>query len=228
VCVTGGRCRQGVEATCVDVVSGPQQFTRQGRPREARENHSRAAWLDRFDVRGRRIPIRDGFGSPPVPRPDAPSGRGRGGRPAGRPCERDRGGSTSRRTWRPVDVRRRRRAPAPRRAQARSVPPSHDITTDTEEPPPFVALQSARAAEPNKGEYALLGGWPAALVAERLFRHQWRTPRGFGQHASARDGTRRGADARRPVGAGRARAGRGVAARLTPRGGSVRLRPWRT
>jgi hypothetical protein len=78
VCVTGGRCRQGVEATCVDVVSGPQQFTRQGRPREARENHSRAAWLDRFDVRGRRIPIRDGFGSPPVPRPDAPSGRGRG------------------------------------------------------------------------------------------------------------------------------------------------------
>jgi uncharacterized protein (DUF1499 family) len=44
--------------------------------------------------------------------------------------------------------------PAWQLSQARSVPPIHDITTDTEEPPPFVALQSARAAAPNKGEYA--------------------------------------------------------------------------
>jgi hypothetical protein len=34
-------------------------------------------------------------------------------------------------------------------AQARRVPPIHDITTDTEHPPAFIALAAARAAAPN-------------------------------------------------------------------------------
>src|SRR5919202_617650 len=34
-------------------------------------------------------------------------------------------------------------------AHARRVPPIHDITTDTEHPPTFVALAAARAAAPN-------------------------------------------------------------------------------
>jgi uncharacterized protein (DUF1499 family) len=34
-------------------------------------------------------------------------------------------------------------------AQARRVPPIHDITTDTEHPPTFIALAAARAAAPN-------------------------------------------------------------------------------
>jgi hypothetical protein len=39
-------------------------------------------------------------------------------------------------------------------AQARRVPPIHDITTDTEHPPTFVALAAARAAAPNGLAYA--------------------------------------------------------------------------
>ncbi|RWU09580.1 DUF1499 domain-containing protein [Pseudidiomarina gelatinasegens] len=38
--------------------------------------------------------------------------------------------------------------------QARSVPPIHDITTDTENPPEFVAIASLRADAPNPVEYA--------------------------------------------------------------------------
>lgn len=38
--------------------------------------------------------------------------------------------------------------------KARSVPPIHDITTDTAEPPAFVALLPARLAAPNGAEYA--------------------------------------------------------------------------
>jgi uncharacterized protein (DUF1499 family) len=39
-------------------------------------------------------------------------------------------------------------------AQARTVPPIHDITTDVTDPPAFEALGSARASAPNKAEYA--------------------------------------------------------------------------
>lgn len=38
--------------------------------------------------------------------------------------------------------------------QARSVPPIHDITTDTAQPPAFVALQDARRDAPNGVDYA--------------------------------------------------------------------------
>lgn len=38
--------------------------------------------------------------------------------------------------------------------KARSVPPIHDITTDTTEPPAFVALLPARLEAPNGAEYA--------------------------------------------------------------------------
>ena len=37
--------------------------------------------------------------------------------------------------------------------RARSVPPIHDITTDTENPPPFVAVLPLRAGSPNASEY---------------------------------------------------------------------------
>lgn len=37
--------------------------------------------------------------------------------------------------------------------QARSVPPIHDITTDTEQPPQFVAVLPLRADAPNSAEY---------------------------------------------------------------------------
>jgi len=37
--------------------------------------------------------------------------------------------------------------------QARSVPPIHDITTDTADPPRFVALRAARRAAPNAVDY---------------------------------------------------------------------------
>jgi uncharacterized protein (DUF1499 family) len=38
--------------------------------------------------------------------------------------------------------------------RARSVPPIHDITTDTEQPPAFVAIVPLRAGAPNPPEYA--------------------------------------------------------------------------
>jgi uncharacterized protein (DUF1499 family) len=37
---------------------------------------------------------------------------------------------------------------------ARTVPPIHDITTDTEEPPRFVEIMALRADAPNSSEYA--------------------------------------------------------------------------
>jgi uncharacterized protein (DUF1499 family) len=36
---------------------------------------------------------------------------------------------------------------------ARAVPPIHDITTDTEHPPPLVALLARRAGAPNSADY---------------------------------------------------------------------------
>ena len=43
--------------------------------------------------------------------------------------------------------------PAEQQALARSVPPIHDITTDTDDPPPFVAVLPLRADAPNPPEY---------------------------------------------------------------------------
>jgi uncharacterized protein (DUF1499 family) len=40
------------------------------------------------------------------------------------------------------------------RGQAKSVPPIHDITTDMQDPPPFVMLAAAREQGPNKAAYA--------------------------------------------------------------------------
>lgn len=45
---------------------------------------------------------------------------------------------------------------------AAAVPPIHDITTDTENPPAFVALRAARAASPNGVEY----GGPAVAAQQ--------------------------------------------------------------
>ncbi|MBI4425408.1 MAG: DUF1499 domain-containing protein [Elusimicrobia bacterium] len=39
------------------------------------------------------------------------------------------------------------------RRSARSVPPIHDISTDTQDPPPFVAALQARRGAPNPAEY---------------------------------------------------------------------------
>ncbi len=43
--------------------------------------------------------------------------------------------------------------PAEQQAIARSVPPIHDITTDTDDPPSFVAILPLRADAPNPPEY---------------------------------------------------------------------------
>jgi uncharacterized protein (DUF1499 family) len=43
--------------------------------------------------------------------------------------------------------------PSAFRAKARSVPPIHDISTDLERPPPFVAVLPLRAGAPNPAEY---------------------------------------------------------------------------
>jgi uncharacterized protein (DUF1499 family) len=46
---------------------------------------------------------------------------------------------------------------------ARKVPPIHDITTDTEQPPPFVALLGERRASPNGADY----GGPAVAAQQK-------------------------------------------------------------
>jgi uncharacterized protein (DUF1499 family) len=46
-------------------------------------------------------------------------------------------------------------------AQARAVPPIHDISTDTEDPPVFIAVRAAREAAPNSPDY------PGAAVARQ-------------------------------------------------------------
>lgn len=48
--------------------------------------------------------------------------------------------------------------------QARSVPPIHDITTETRQPPEFVALLQTRRAAPNGAEY---GGGQVAEAQHR-------------------------------------------------------------
>jgi uncharacterized protein (DUF1499 family) len=50
---------------------------------------------------------------------------------------------------------------------ARSVPPIDDITTDTTDPPPFVAVVAARAAE--KGNPATYGGSRVAILQKRFY-----------------------------------------------------------
>ncbi len=48
-------------------------------------------------------------------------------------------------------------------AQARRVPPIHDITTDTDRPPEFVAILALRAGAPNPATY----GGPELAAAQR-------------------------------------------------------------
>ncbi|MEM1262178.1 MAG: DUF1499 domain-containing protein [Pseudomonadota bacterium] len=50
--------------------------------------------------------------------------------------------------------------------RATSVPPIHDISTDTEEPPPFVAIAPLRATAPNPVEY---GGADVATAQRRAY-----------------------------------------------------------
>jgi uncharacterized protein (DUF1499 family) len=50
--------------------------------------------------------------------------------------------------------------------QARSVPPIHDITTDTQRPPQFVALLPERRASPNGADY---GGPEVAAQQQRAY-----------------------------------------------------------
>src|SRR5258708_667739 len=56
------------------------------------------------------------------------------------------------------------------RAQARGVPPIHDITTDTFDPPAFVALLDDRKKAPNGADY---GGAPTAAQPQQAHpQHQ--------------------------------------------------------
>jgi uncharacterized protein (DUF1499 family) len=52
------------------------------------------------------------------------------------------------------------------RARARSVPPIHDITTDTADPPVFVAVLPLRADAPNPAEY---GGEDLAAAQQQAY-----------------------------------------------------------
>jgi uncharacterized protein (DUF1499 family) len=52
------------------------------------------------------------------------------------------------------------------RGQARSVPPIHDVTTDTADPPAFVALQGERQKSPNGAAY---GGPGIAAQQQRAY-----------------------------------------------------------
>jgi uncharacterized protein (DUF1499 family) len=54
----------------------------------------------------------------------------------------------------------------PQIAKARSVPPIHDITTDTDNPPAFVAILPLRANAPNGVEYGGNEAWPAEKLGE--------------------------------------------------------------
>lgn len=49
------------------------------------------------------------------------------------------------------------------RGEARQVPPIHDITTDTQDPPAFVALLAERRKTPNGADY----GGPTVAAAQR-------------------------------------------------------------
>ncbi|MBT5699818.1 MAG: DUF1499 domain-containing protein [Gammaproteobacteria bacterium] len=49
----------------------------------------------------------------------------------------------------------------PQMAAAGDVPPIHDITTDTANPPEFVAIVSLRKDAPNGYEYGVSEAWPA-------------------------------------------------------------------
>lgn len=54
----------------------------------------------------------------------------------------------------------------PQMMKADSLPQIHDITTDTENPPAFVALKDARDAAPNGADYgAAFEDWPAEKIA---------------------------------------------------------------
>jgi len=52
----------------------------------------------------------------------------------------------------------------PQMAAAGDVPPIHDITTDTANPPAFVAIVPLRENAPNGYEYGVSEAWPAAKL----------------------------------------------------------------
>ncbi len=54
----------------------------------------------------------------------------------------------------------------PQIGKAQSVPAIHDITTDPENPPAFVALIPSRAVSPNGAEYGGSEAWPADKLAK--------------------------------------------------------------
>ncbi|MGI9321950.1 MAG: DUF1499 domain-containing protein [Pseudomonadales bacterium] len=54
----------------------------------------------------------------------------------------------------------------PQLVGGRSVPSIHDITTDTANPPPFVALLDVRKRSPNGAKYGASDEWPANKLAE--------------------------------------------------------------
>ena len=53
----------------------------------------------------------------------------------------------------------------PQMMAASSVPPIHDITTDTSNPPAFDALKAVRANAPNGVDYGASEAWPAEKLA---------------------------------------------------------------
>ena len=53
----------------------------------------------------------------------------------------------------------------PQVVKVRSVPAIHDISTDTGNPPAFVALLEAREASPNGARYGAAPNWPADKLA---------------------------------------------------------------
>lgn len=79
------------------------------------------------------------------------------------------------------------------REHARSVPPIHDITTDTSDPPGFVALLGERKLSPNGAEY---GG--AQIAAQQLKAYPDIKPVHFEQ--APRDVMQRALDAARAMG----------------------------
>jgi uncharacterized protein (DUF1499 family) len=54
----------------------------------------------------------------------------------------------------------------PQMMAAGEVPPIHDISTDTDYPPAFVAIVPLRANAPNGFEYGVSEAWPAEKLAE--------------------------------------------------------------
>ena len=55
----------------------------------------------------------------------------------------------------------------PQIVTARTVPPIHDITTDTANPPEFIALHEIRVKSPNGADYGASENWPADKLMQK-------------------------------------------------------------